>query len=118
MLKVLFFLSILETFTNPEERQCYYRFEKNLTYMPYERGYRYTMNNCLLHEAIVQIVWDCKCKPSFHTSDKFPTELKYCTGKDLICLQSKLSSMAIGTKKQNLKSDESVKSHKIGDIER
>ena len=117
---IFFFLSIyfIETFTNPEDRQCYYEFEKNLTYMPYERGYRYIMNNCLLHEAIVQIVWDCKCKPSFHNSDLFPPELKYCTGKKLNCLQSKLSSMAIGTKNQGLNSDNNVKSHKIGDIER
>ena len=86
--------------------------------MPYERGYRYIMNNCLLHEAIVQIVWDCKCKPSFHNSDLFPPELKYCTGKELNCLQSKLSSMAIGTKNQGLNSDNNVKSNKIGDLER
>ena len=115
---IFFFIYFIETFTNPEDRQCYYKFEKNLTYMPYERGYRYIMNNCLLHEAIVQIVWDCKCKPSFHNSDLFPPELKYCTGKELNCLQSKLSSMAIGTKNQGLNSDNNVKSNKIGDLER
>ena len=86
--------------------------------MAYKNGYRYIMNNCLLHEAIVKIVWDCKCKPSFHTSDQYPPGLKYCTGKELNCLQSKLSSMAIGKENQKVKSDESVKSHKIGDFER
>ena len=113
----------------PEDRQCYKQFENNLTYFPYEKGYRYTashlefktcwflfpskiyeiqhislcryeMNNCLLQQAIMKIIWDCHCKPSFHDCQNcsgFPgPDLPFCTGRGLKCLQSKLSSMAIG----------------------
>ena len=32
----------------PEDRQCYKQFENNLTYFPYEKGYRYkNFKNCL-----------------------------------------------------------------------
>ena len=29
----------------PEDRQCYKQFENNLTYFPYEKGYRYTVSH-------------------------------------------------------------------------
>ena len=34
------------------ERGCYADGEVNLTYLLYEKGYRYDMNNCLINEAI------------------------------------------------------------------
>ena len=34
------------------ERRCYADGEVNLTYLLYEKGYRYDMNNCLINEAI------------------------------------------------------------------
>ena len=36
----------------PEERDCFADGEANLTYLPYDKGYRYSMNNCLLNEEI------------------------------------------------------------------
>lgn len=45
---------------NPLERKCYRDFEVNLTYFPYEDGYRYDMGNCMFHEAIKLIIWECR----------------------------------------------------------
>ncbi len=34
--------------------------EANLTYFPWNYGYYYDMNNCLLDDAIMQIYWECR----------------------------------------------------------
>ena len=36
----------------PEERGCFADGEANLTYLPYDKGYRYVMNNCLSDQGI------------------------------------------------------------------
>ena len=35
-----------------QERGCYTDSEVNLTYLFYDKGYRYEMNNCLINEGI------------------------------------------------------------------
>ena len=37
---------------SPEERGCFADGEANLTYLPYDKGYRYVMNNCLSDQGI------------------------------------------------------------------
>ena len=107
---------------DPVDRKCLQEFEANLTYFPYHEGYRYEMNNCLLHEAIKKIIWDCRCKPSFHVVEipEYPNALPYCTGEKLVCLQSKLSNMAIGFEDSNpIIMPESLESpNSIGNITR
>ena len=55
----------LNTFS-PDERNCYTDTEKNLTYQTYTGGFRYEMKTCLIDNAIRDIVWECRCLPSFH----------------------------------------------------
>ena len=50
----------ISTFT-PNERNCYANGEANLTYLPYNLGFRYEMNNCLIDQAIRDIEWNCRC---------------------------------------------------------
>ena len=49
----------------PDQRQCYADGEKNLTYLDLKHGYRYEMNNCLIDQAIYEIIWNCRCYPQF-----------------------------------------------------
>ena len=34
--------------------------ETILTYMPWDSGYRYDMNNCLFNLAVTKIYWECR----------------------------------------------------------
>ena len=49
----------------PEERGCFTDGEANLTYLPYDKGYRYTMNNCLSDQGIRG-----KCDPNYSIETK------------------------------------------------
>ena len=63
----------------PKERKCYTNTEANLNYLPFSSGYRYDMNNCLLDDAIGNIVWHCDCFPSFTSamfSNPLPSEIR------------------------------------------
>ena len=42
--------SAISRFT-PDERGCYAEGEANLTYLPYQLGFRYAMNNCLMNQG-------------------------------------------------------------------
>ena len=56
--------SAIEMFA-PDERECYDTNEANLTYLEYDRGFRYSMDNCLIDRVIHEIIWTCQCLPSF-----------------------------------------------------
>ena len=46
--------SAIEMFA-PNERECYDKDEANLTYLDFERGFRYAMNNCLIDQARISL---------------------------------------------------------------
>ena len=49
----------------PNKRGCYSDGEANLTHLPYGDGFRYEMNNRLIDKVISDVIWNCKCLPSF-----------------------------------------------------
>lgn len=44
----------------PSKRNCYREFEANLTFFPHEYGFRYGMDNCLVNEVLVDVIWECR----------------------------------------------------------
>ena len=75
----------------PEERGCYADGEVNLTYLSYKYGYRYQMNNCLIDQAIRDIIWNCQCMPYFENNN--PEYLEFiplCSGLMIICAKKKM----------------------------
>ena len=75
---------LLSTFS-PQERNCYVDREANLTYLPFEDGYRYEMDNCLIDEGIRDVIWNCRCWPSIWRPSDFKKfeayrVLPYCAG--------------------------------------
>lgn len=89
----------------PEERNCYANGEANLTYLPYELGFRYEMNNCLIEQAIRDIIWNCRCIPTFglggldaagksvHQDDYY--DMPRCRGEKLHCANTRKKSMGM-----------------------
>ena len=89
----------ISTFT-PNERNCYANGEANLTHLPYNLGFRYEMNNCLIDQRIRDIIWNCRCLP--HFADYLPDYLQFipmCFGEKLYCANSRMRSM--GMRKSN-----------------
>ena len=56
---------------SPEERGCYADLEMNLTYLRYEDGFRYEMNNCLIDQVMRDIIWNCRCAPRLKSLIEF-----------------------------------------------
>ena len=86
---------------HPEERGCYKDGEVNLTYLTYNDGYRYEMNNCLIDQGIQDIIWNCRCLPRFFTECGdcgyyYGDFLEYCTGKGLHCSNTRMKSLGVG----------------------
>ena len=84
---------------HPSERGCYSAKEANLSYLPYSKGYRYAMNNCLIDQIIGDILWKCGCKPSFYENfegiENLATEEQHyitCSGKHLVCAIERMKS--------------------------
>lgn len=80
----------------PEERDCYGKREVNLTYLAYEFGYRYGMNNCLIDKEISEIIWNCRCLAPFFYNDIINDYLPFietCSGKNLYCANKRLESL-------------------------
>ena len=84
---------------HPSERGCYSAKEANLSYLPYSKGYRYAMNNCLIDQIIGDILWKCGCKPSFYENfegiENLTTEEQHfitCSGKHLDCAIERMKS--------------------------
>ena len=50
---------------SPKKRGCYSDGEANLTHLHFADGYRYEMNNCLIDKGIGNVIWNCRCLPSF-----------------------------------------------------
>ncbi len=46
---------------DPEDRNCYKQGENELLALPAERGFRYTMDNCLVNEGLFKIFYNCRC---------------------------------------------------------
>ena len=85
---------------SPEARHCYAEGEQDLTYLTFEKHYRYEMNNCLIDQGIRDIIWNCRCIPYF--ADYLPDYLQFipmCFGEKLYCANVRMKSM--GMRKRN-----------------
>ena len=84
---------------SPEDRNCYNTDETKLTYLTYAAGYHYSLENCFFDNAIRDIIWECRCIPSFHfrcigCEDIYPNDqLGNCAGIGLNCARFILDSM-------------------------
>ena len=72
--------NVIGRFT-PEYRDCYTDDEFKLKYSTKEKGYRYSMSNCLYESVIQNIIENCSCIPAFYSS----AEEIDCVGSDLHC---------------------------------
>jgi hypothetical protein len=83
---------------SPEVRNCYADGEANLTYLTYGHGYRYEMNNCLVDQGIRDIIWYCRCIPSFYEleSEEYLPFIPICSGKKLYCANTRMKSLGMG----------------------
>ena len=86
-------------FLSPKERQCYTEGEANLTYLKKEYGFRYELNNCIIDQGIRDIIWNCRCMPSFYGyGSDYLLYLDYiplCFGEKLLCANTRSKSMGI-----------------------
>ena len=80
-----------------EERDCYAQGEVNLTYLPYSSGYRYSLNNCIIDELIMHILWECRCIPGFAEHwivDTYrSSDVDDCIGEKLYCANARINSL-------------------------
>ena len=59
------------------------------------------MDNCIIDQAIRDIIWNCRCLPSFYPTsiswekDKYSAILSYCTGEKLSCANKRIKSMGM-----------------------
>ena len=93
----------------PKERNCYTNTEANLDYLPFSSGYRYDMNNCLLDDAIGNIIWHCDCFPSFTSamfSNPLPSEIR-----EMKCIRDKMDCAI--AKMRNIHVDNVTTSHRV-----
>ena len=82
----------------PIDRKCYADGEANLTYLRYDEGFRYEMNNCLIDQGIKDIIWNCRCMPSFGPEmADYLAYIPMCSGEKLLCANTRMKS--IGMKK-------------------
>ena len=95
----------ISTFS-PKERGCYSDGEIDLNYLKEEFGFSYEMNNCLFDQGIRDIIWNCRCIPTFvqsyQVADYLPF-LSFCTGQGLKC--SIRRGKSLGKKKVALEND-------------
>ena len=106
---------------DPIDRKCYADGEANLTYLSYERGYRYEMNNCLVDQGIRDIIWNCRCVPSFYGSnEEYLPFIPICSGHKLYCANTRMKSLGMGfpiTEENDVIMPEAMDSpNKIGNI--
>ena len=72
---------------SPEKRNCYTPDEFDFKYFKRERGFRYSMYNCLYESLLENVFSNCSCIPNF-ASIKFPElpdDFHVCTGNELHC---------------------------------
>ena len=90
---------------SPKDRNCYHANEMNMTYHTYAAGYQYELENCLLDNAIRDIIWECRCIPAFHfrcvgCEDIYPNgQLGNCEGTGLNCVRFILDTIGDKTGK-------------------
>ena len=105
---------------SPTERQCYAEGEVNLTYLPNEYGYRYELNNCLIDQGIRDIIWNCRCMPSFgYAGIEYLAYIPMCIGEKLYCANKRAKSMGMKTvaSENNITVPEAIKNPNfIGNI--
>ena len=89
-------IDAINTFS-PDIRNCYAAGEANLTYLAYHLGYRYEMNNCLVDQGIRDIIWNCRCIPSFYTNnEEYLPFIPICSGEKLHCAKTRMKSLGMG----------------------
>ena len=87
----------IDTLT-PEQRDCYNDGEVHLTTFPWKDGYQYSMNNCLIDQVTIDIMFNCRCYPKFFTpcyNCDFHVEyfLPRCSGESLLCEQTRFNNL-------------------------
>jgi hypothetical protein len=84
----------------PEDRQCYADGEQTLEYLSERDGYRYEINNCLIDQAVHEVIWNCRCYPLFGGSGIFHRVFKsfisYCSGQKLFCENQIMKLLTLG----------------------
>ena len=84
----------------PEDRHCYADGEQTLEYLSATDGYRHEMNNCLIDQAVHEVIWNCRCYPLFGGSGIFHRVFKpfisYCSGQKLFCENQILKELTLG----------------------
>ena len=107
----------------PQDRGCYAHGEVNLTFLNYTDGYRYELNNCLIEKGIIDILWNCRCKPTF-SDYPLPFNLQQwissCSGTKLYCANERMKSIGLSNKtdsKSNIVVPEALENlDMIGDV--
>ena len=79
----------------PIDRKCYADGEANLTYLRYDEGFRYEMNNCLIDQGIRDIIWNCRCMPSFGYVEEYLKFIPMCSGEKLLCANTRMKSLGM-----------------------
>ena len=85
-------------------------------------GYKYDMNNCLIDNAIQDIIWNCRCRPKFVNSIEISEYVKFipfCTGKKLLCEKERSNSIGLKEIDKEMKiviPEALISPNKIGNI--
>ena len=70
----------------PKDRNCYTDEEFKFKHLKYDKGFRYSMRNCLYESALEVILSNCSCIPNFASFKlDVPDELDVCRGNELDC---------------------------------
>ena len=69
--------------------------EIDLTYLPYEKGFRYELNNCHIDQRIREIIWHCRCIPAFanYGNKEYRKYIPFCSGRKLYCAKMRLQNI-------------------------
>ena len=55
------------------------------------------MNNCLVDQGIRDIIWNCRCIPSFHQNNgEYLPFISICSGEKLYCANTRMKSLGMG----------------------
>ncbi len=81
---VLYTTEIALSRFGPDQRDCYTDDEFRFLYMPWDAGFRYSMQNCLYESVLERIINDCTCIPNF-ANFRLPVKMGVCRGTNLTC---------------------------------
>ena len=87
----------IDTFSS-EQRDCYDDGEVHLTTLSWEDGYQYSMSNCLIDQANIDIMYNCRCYPKFWApcyscENHYDYFLQRCSGENLVCQETRLKNL-------------------------